>query len=1109
MKSLPKTLQAKFPVLKTRQLGITKGLADFILTAASTALSVNAIHTTLKELHGCAYHRRCIRYLAHLQTIKERWTEQYKNMPGWKFNWQAFKFPSGEPPSLFSPPSPDLIADVQLALLRERESFYDNYMASLDSSIVCLDHTFRVAKALLHKGDDGIERPFRSQFGAVNEYGEIPAIVCTRNEQFATLANCLEDLASRGPMKVQFIYVDNCCQVRNQLQKFFPGIVILLDMWHWLQRFARCIPVATAGCMEIHVFYKALTAAMFDDLQQASKVPRVRRKAWERVVPSPEVLTKRLEDIEAKFRDVIQGNAKLRALWPVALEHVRCGCLSDPQGVQLWRKDIFGKFRCCRGTNGSEGYHSQFNEKIMQRGQNGRAMHDAMSRLFAYRVNVKAGIRFRGHTDFHCTDPLILVTARHLYDTFLDEPTSHAFSKIPVARRVNARQPRFFTSYVHEIPEKILIEVPSIQALPESVEALFRGRKPLQMPAGGDFNWNLSLKQCSDTVSFLSLPIASGRSLEESFDDIEELLADEFCAEPACSLWSRMVNSIAGISEETPLSEIDQTETAKLIEAAVNRTPLADFVKYVANSVDIPICVAHFKSEEYFFCCPANFDMGSAWRILVLVQVAVDKWYPYIVPTTPIEKPKEDEQQISTLHPPSKPAVDFPLPLASTRVAASLPLDPLQNDVIVKIREAELKFFFDTVKAHLLKKKDAKNIKWPSFKISFNESVAAQRTDPKTKENEKLRFAKDEKQLATVFQNRRTYTTASEFNKWYDAWKTSPATEVSAKRIRDTDTDKADTEAPSKESRKEQTTAVLSTNQEALCDTTVTKEISLPSVSSMPSTPGLSNSLVHPSPSPARPGFDPSDFCVSGICNVPAITSALHSRGFTEFLDPLGNVHWVNVKTAYPHFDLSTATDAAKDVEREKVSAMSDSPSIRQEQLRSLRPGSCIEDTLIIPAFNEHIQQFIDLKKKVIGIPFHNPRKTDEAAMLRNIQQSTKSNNTSASNSTIFIFLVHYESHFIVVSFDGALLRFWDSLESHAPKVRLCTLKMIADLCEKIPGTNIDKKKKPINAKSAQQQADSNDCGLFALRNSWQAAGVAQLEHETFDRTSLLKFLFP
>jgi hypothetical protein len=183
---------------------------------------------------------------------------------------------------------------------------------------------------------------------------------------------------------------------------------------------------------------------------------------------------------------------------------------------------------------------------------------------------------------------------------------------------------------------------------------------------------------------------------------------------------------------------------------------------------------------------------------------------------------------------------------------------------------------------------------------------------------------------------------------------------------------------------------------------------------------------------------------------------------------------------------------------------MSDSqPSIRLDQLRSLRPGSCIEDTLIIPAFNEHIQHFIDLKKNVIGVTFHNPRKTAEAAMLRNIKQSTK------HNSAVFIFLVHYESHFIIVSFDGSLLRYWDSLESHAPKVRLSTLQMIADLCEKIPGTNIDKKKKPINAKSAQEQAASNDCGLFALRNSWRAAGVAQLEHEAFDRTSLQKFLFP
>ncbi len=50
---------------------------------------------------------------------------------------------------------------------------------------------------------------------------------------------------------------------------------------------------------------------------------------------------------------------------------------------------------------------------------------------------------------------------------------------------------------------------------------------------------------------------------------------------------------------------------------------------------------------------------------------------------------------------------------------------------------------------------------------------------------------------------------------------------------------------------------------------------------------------------------------------------------------------------------------------------------------------------------------------------------------LRNIKQSTK------QNSAVFIFLVHYESHFIIVSFDGSLLRYWDSLESHAPWSRM------------------------------------------------------------------------
>lgn len=271
MKTLPKTIQAMFPILKTRQLGVTKRLADFILTASATALSVTSVHAVLKELYGCHYQRRCIRYMSHLAGVKDSWLEKYRRM-------QAFRLPSPSPPTLFLPPSPDHIADIQLGLLTERAETYDDYMASLDSSIICLDHTFKVAKALLYRSSDGIERPFRSQFGAVNEYGEIVSIVCTRNEQFSTLQNCLTDLAQRGPMSVQFAYVDNCCTVRQQLQKYLPDCTILLDMWHWLQRFMRCIPVATRD-PDYSSFIQALKFAMFDDLQQATKTPRVRRRA--------------------------------------------------------------------------------------------------------------------------------------------------------------------------------------------------------------------------------------------------------------------------------------------------------------------------------------------------------------------------------------------------------------------------------------------------------------------------------------------------------------------------------------------------------------------------------------------------------------------------------------------------------------------------------------------------------------------------------------------------------------------------------------------------------------------------------------------------------------
>jgi transposase len=55
-------------------------------------------------------------------------------------------------------------------------------------------------------------------------------------EELRPYLAALKERHDQAGVKILVIYVDNCCTVRQKLQKIFPDATIVLDEYHWMKR---------------------------------------------------------------------------------------------------------------------------------------------------------------------------------------------------------------------------------------------------------------------------------------------------------------------------------------------------------------------------------------------------------------------------------------------------------------------------------------------------------------------------------------------------------------------------------------------------------------------------------------------------------------------------------------------------------------------------------------------------------------------------------------------------------------------------------------------------------------------------------------------------------
>ena len=51
----------------------------------------------------------------------------------------------------------------------------------------------------------------------------------------------------------EILMADNCCQVRNSMQKVFPNIDVMQDVWHFLMRYVPHVVMLSAVSLTAYV----------------------------------------------------------------------------------------------------------------------------------------------------------------------------------------------------------------------------------------------------------------------------------------------------------------------------------------------------------------------------------------------------------------------------------------------------------------------------------------------------------------------------------------------------------------------------------------------------------------------------------------------------------------------------------------------------------------------------------------------------------------------------------------------------------------------------------------------------------------------------------------
>ncbi|KAJ7124769.1 hypothetical protein C8R43DRAFT_1135450 [Mycena crocata] len=219
---------------------LSRDLFDFIIEIRPST-TAGRLADNIKQLHLLEYKQRHLEYLNAFRT---------RLVSGLGATCKVQPFSAPNDPAGYNDKSitDDLIQDVFLEFSnRTRVNECGKYLRTLTAICLNLDNTFKAAaKATVI--DDSKTRAKLMKGGILSVLNEVNLIIAWRFCQSgaaAEIVELLEGLKVRlellGVSAPEMVTVDNCCTVGNKIRDVFADIKVLLDVYHFMMRYAAAV----------------------------------------------------------------------------------------------------------------------------------------------------------------------------------------------------------------------------------------------------------------------------------------------------------------------------------------------------------------------------------------------------------------------------------------------------------------------------------------------------------------------------------------------------------------------------------------------------------------------------------------------------------------------------------------------------------------------------------------------------------------------------------------------------------------------------------------------------------------------------------------------------
>ena len=355
------------PFCLLHRSGLTCEFVNSIVSLAREGLSIKAI----------ARHMQRLREECSAQIIRIL-VQSYKHFLGKEFTTDEITLftVSDSLTSIIKPfPNNDIIARCIIIHFQHYERAYLSEMASIKiQRCIRLDHTFKVASNIGYLRSDGKwVTLYKTLFIVLNEEGVVVAWQFTKSTSLEEVKPLLLDLKERIDLPEHMsltVYVDNCCQVRRQIQEIFGNAVLVkLDIFHAVQRISRAMS-------KQHTMF----LSCIHDFKMTLRNPVDLGKRRTMHTPTSDAIIRNIERFMNTWSSIthIDKNIitpKVAKQVHLLQAHINHGCLSniEPGG----------------GTNYNEALHRFINPHFLHAGRIGLPLAYALLTILFYVYNYK------------------------------------------------------------------------------------------------------------------------------------------------------------------------------------------------------------------------------------------------------------------------------------------------------------------------------------------------------------------------------------------------------------------------------------------------------------------------------------------------------------------------------------------------------------------------------------------------------------------------------------------------------------------------------------------------------------------------------------------------